>query len=116
MTPTCQSSSPTPHPTHLSLPSFQIERRVLQASLRFLALLHEENHKEEAKATRLPYEEFYIPEIAEKIDIRNDYLNWIRSKTLASVKIDVCFQWVVVAERKAERQERWEDFLYYLIN
>ncbi|XP_047486162.1 probable E3 ubiquitin-protein ligase HERC4 isoform X1 [Penaeus chinensis] len=68
--------------------SSEIERRVLQASLRFLALLHEENHKDLAKSTRLPYEEFYIPEIAEKIDIRNDYLNWIRSKTLANVKID----------------------------
>lgn len=29
---------------------------------------------------RLAYEEFYIPEIGEKIDIRSDYLNWINSR------------------------------------
>lgn len=29
---------------------------------------------------RIAYEEFYIPEIGEKIDIRSDYLNWINSR------------------------------------
>lgn len=57
-----------------------MDRRILVSSLKVLKLLHEENFKEGSKSARISYEEFYIPEIAEKIDIRSDYLNWISNK------------------------------------
>lgn len=58
----------------------ETDRRALLSSLRILALVHGENFKGGSKTARLSYEEFYIPEIAEKIDIRNDYLNWMNNK------------------------------------
>ncbi|XP_068245605.1 probable E3 ubiquitin-protein ligase HERC4 isoform X2 [Palaemon carinicauda] len=70
----------------------ELDRRVLQSSLKVLGLLHQENLKKGSKAARIPYEEFYIPEIAEKIDIRRDYLNWISSKARPFAKIDTMIQ------------------------
>ncbi|KAK7079242.1 putative E3 ubiquitin-protein ligase herc4, partial [Halocaridina rubra] len=60
--------------------SADMDRRALLSSLKILALLHQENLKHGAKAARISYEAFYVAEIAEKIDIRRDYLNWISSK------------------------------------
>ncbi|KAK8730688.1 hypothetical protein OTU49_007871 [Cherax quadricarinatus] len=60
--------------------SSEIDRRALVSSLKMLSFLHAENFKDGAKAARINYEEFYIPEIGEKIDIRSDYFNWISSK------------------------------------
>lgn len=62
------------------LPLQQVDRRVLQSALKVLSQLHEENIREGSHVARLAYEEFYIPEIGEKIDIRSDYLNWINSR------------------------------------
>lgn len=62
---------------------------MLVSSLKMLALLHEENFKDGSKTARMSYEEFYIPEIAEKIDIRSDYMNWINSRIRPLVRRDV---------------------------
>lgn len=67
----------------------QTDRRALIASLRILAMVHGENFKGGSKTARLVYEEFYIPEIAEKIDIRNDYLNWMNNKLRPAVRTGV---------------------------
>ncbi|KAG7177409.1 E3 ubiquitin-protein ligase HERC4-like [Homarus americanus] len=70
--------------------SSEIDRRALLSSLKILGVLHGENFKHGAKAARLSYEDFYIPEIAEKIDIRADYLNWISSKVRPTIPISFC--------------------------
>ncbi|KAK3871366.1 hypothetical protein Pcinc_023478 [Petrolisthes cinctipes] len=57
-----------------------VDRRVLLSALKVLNQLHEGNFQQGSRVARLAYEEFYIPEIAEKIDIRSDYLNWINSR------------------------------------
>lgn len=62
------------------LPLQQVDRRVLQSALKVLHQLHEENFRDGSHVARLAYEEFYIPEIGEKIDIRSDYLNWVNSR------------------------------------
>lgn len=67
----------------------QTDRRALLSSLRILALVHGENFKGGSKTARLVYEEFYIPEIAEKIDIRNDYLNWMNNKLRPALRTGV---------------------------
>lgn len=67
----------------------QTDRRALLSSLRILALVHGENFKGGSKTARLSYEEFYIPEIAEKIDIRNDYLNWMNNKLRPALRTGV---------------------------
>ncbi|KAK8405253.1 hypothetical protein O3P69_001669 [Scylla paramamosain] len=48
--------------------------------LRLLSLVHGLNFQAGCRVGRLNYDDFYIPEIAEKIDIRNDYLNWMNSR------------------------------------
>ncbi|XP_045600512.2 LOW QUALITY PROTEIN: probable E3 ubiquitin-protein ligase HERC4 [Procambarus clarkii] len=68
--------------------SSEIDRRSLISALKMLAFLHGENFMEGAKAARISYEEFYIPEIGEKIDIRTDYLNWISSKIRPVARAD----------------------------
>lgn len=68
--------------------SSEMDRRVLTSSLKMLALIHGENFKDGMKAARLSYEDFYIPAIAEKIDIRSDYLNWINSKIRPHMRRD----------------------------
>ncbi|CAL4099631.1 unnamed protein product, partial [Meganyctiphanes norvegica] len=71
------------------------DRRVLISALKVLELLYKENLKYGKKSMRLPYEEFYIPEIGEKIDIRTDYMNWLASKGSSftrsnKIKISFC--------------------------
>lgn len=66
-----------------------MDRRILLSALKVLRLLHGENFKNGSKSARVSYEEFYIPEIAEKIDIRQDYLNWINSKVRQFFRRDV---------------------------
>ncbi|KAK8372932.1 hypothetical protein O3P69_013490 [Scylla paramamosain] len=56
------------------------DRRALVSSLRLLSLVHGLNFQAGCRVGRLNYDDFYIPEIAEKIDIRNDYLNWMNSR------------------------------------
>lgn len=68
--------------------STEMDRRVLLSSLKILGVLHQENLKHGSKAARIPYDEFYIPEISEKIDIRRDYLNWITSKARPFAMVD----------------------------
>lgn len=46
----------------------------LSISLTILAKLNKVNTEKEVP---LPYEEFYIPEISEKIDVRLDYVKWV---------------------------------------
>ncbi|KAG0730195.1 putative E3 ubiquitin-protein ligase HERC3 [Chionoecetes opilio] len=66
----------------------EIDRSMLVSSLRILTLVHSVNFKGGRKGARLDYEEFYIPEIAERIDIRNDYLNWLNNKMRPCVAKD----------------------------
>ncbi|KAK8372899.1 hypothetical protein O3P69_016161 [Scylla paramamosain] len=56
------------------------DRRALVSSLRLLSLVHGLNFQAGCRVGRLNYDDFYIPEIAEKIDIRNDYLNGMNSR------------------------------------
>ncbi|XP_063853368.1 LOW QUALITY PROTEIN: probable E3 ubiquitin-protein ligase HERC4 [Scylla paramamosain] len=60
--------------------SSERDRRALVSSLRLLSLVHGLNFQAGCRVGRLNYDDFYIPEIAEKIDIRNDYLNWMNSR------------------------------------
>ncbi|KAK8374514.1 hypothetical protein O3P69_015694 [Scylla paramamosain] len=56
------------------------DRRALVSSLWLLSLVHGLNFQAGCRVGWLNYDDFYIPEIAEKIDIRNDYLNWMNSR------------------------------------
>ncbi|KAK8380324.1 hypothetical protein O3P69_016732 [Scylla paramamosain] len=51
------------------------DRRALVSSLQLLSLVHGLNFQAGCRVGWLNYDDCYIPEIAEKIDIRNDYLN-----------------------------------------
>ncbi|XP_063848894.1 probable E3 ubiquitin-protein ligase HERC4 [Scylla paramamosain] len=60
--------------------SSERDQRALVSSLRLLSLVHGLNFQAGCRVGWLNYDDFYIPEIAEKIDIRNDYLNWMNSR------------------------------------
>lgn len=60
--------------------SSEADRRALISSLKLLSLVHGLSFRSGCRVGRLNHDDFYIPEIAEKIDIRNDYLNWMNSR------------------------------------
>ncbi|KAK8374512.1 hypothetical protein O3P69_014973 [Scylla paramamosain] len=72
--------------------SSERDRRALVSSLRLLSLVHGLNFQAGCRVGRLNYDDFYIPEIAEKIDIRNDYLNWMNSRLhpMSRREVGVC--------------------------
>ncbi|XP_076042940.1 HECT and RLD domain containing E3 ubiquitin ligase 4 isoform X2 [Oratosquilla oratoria] len=50
---------------------------VMKSSLHMLKWLHIQNTKHRPKIAQLQYQCFYIPEITEKINLRDDYLVWV---------------------------------------
>lgn len=50
----------------------------LDMALKTLGLLFRINHTQ--RASRIPYEQFYIPELLEFVDLQQDYLRWIENK------------------------------------
>lgn len=59
----------------------------LKASLEVLKKL---NNVNDFNGQIIPYDNFYIPEVTEIVDIRKDYVNWVhRGKTLPSVSVSV---------------------------
>ncbi|XP_062375181.1 probable E3 ubiquitin-protein ligase HERC4 [Sardina pilchardus] len=57
----------------------------LHHSLKLLGLLHAVN---EAAGQIIQYDKFYIHELDELIDIRNDYINWIQQQVFAALMKD----------------------------
>ncbi|XP_061191320.1 probable E3 ubiquitin-protein ligase HERC4 [Saccostrea echinata] len=56
-----------------------------------LGVLKKLNSVNDANGQIIPYDNFYISEVAEKIDIRKDYVNWVhRGKILPSPQIHFC--------------------------
>lgn len=50
----------------------------LEIGLQTLALLFRINHTQ--RTHRIPYEQFYVPELLEYVDLQQDYLRWIENK------------------------------------
>lgn len=50
----------------------------LEMALQTLGLLFRINHTQ--RTNRIPYEQFYVPELLEYVDLQQDYLRWIENK------------------------------------
>lgn len=50
----------------------------LESALNIMRLLFTHNHH----ASKVPYDVFTIPELAEKIDLRNDYFSWLMDRSV----------------------------------
>lgn len=58
----------------------------LKASLEVLKKL---NNVNDYNGQIIPYDNFYIPEVTDIVDIRKDYFNWVHwGKTLPSVSLN----------------------------
>uniref|UniRef100_K9INP7 Probable E3 ubiquitin-protein ligase HERC4 n=1 Tax=Desmodus rotundus TaxID=9430 RepID=K9INP7_DESRO len=70
------------------------ERRIfnsfLHTSLKVLEILHRVNEK---TGQIIQYDKFYVHEVQELIDIRNDYINWVQQQAygmLADIPVTIC--------------------------
>ncbi|XP_063636757.1 probable E3 ubiquitin-protein ligase HERC4 isoform X34 [Pan troglodytes] len=70
------------------------ERRIfnsfLHTALKVLEILHRVNEK---MGQIIQYDKFYIHEVQELIDIRNDYINWVQQQAygmLADIPVTIC--------------------------
>uniref|UniRef100_A0A452RYS9 Probable E3 ubiquitin-protein ligase HERC4 n=1 Tax=Ursus americanus TaxID=9643 RepID=A0A452RYS9_URSAM len=70
------------------------ERRIfnnfLHTALKVLEILHRVNEK---TGQIIQYDKFYIHEVQELIDIRNDYINWVQQQAygmLADIPVTIC--------------------------
>ncbi|KAH0517018.1 putative E3 ubiquitin-protein ligase HERC4 [Microtus ochrogaster] len=70
------------------------ERRIfnsfLHTALKVLEILHRVNEK---TGHLIQYDKFYIHEVQELIDIRNDYINWVQQQAygvLADIPVTIC--------------------------
>lgn len=70
------------------------ERRIfnsfLHTALKVLEILHRVN---ERTGQLIQYDKFYIHEVQELIDIRNDYINWVQQQAygvLADIPVTIC--------------------------
>ncbi|KAL1771825.1 putative E3 ubiquitin-protein ligase HERC4 isoform X2 [Sigmodon hispidus] len=70
------------------------ERRIfnsfLHTALKVLEILHRVNEK---TGQLIQYDKFYIHEVQELIDIRNDYINWVQQQAygvLADIPVTIC--------------------------
>ncbi|KAB7500915.1 putative E3 ubiquitin-protein ligase HERC4 [Armadillidium nasatum] len=67
------------------------EKNFMTTSLRILDILYKENRNLSGKKARLAYEEFYIPEIGENVNIKEDYYNWFHMRRTFSRNSPILF-------------------------
>jgi len=42
----------------------------------------------------IPYEEFYVPELRDKVDLRKDFVTWLQVRGLTVLAVNLfCFRW-----------------------